>query len=161
MVDCDLRNPSIAEGFGLENGTGLVEYLKGEAPYQQILRQWENGDLYLVLAGQPSSDASELLTKPECRSFMDACRKAFDYVILDTPPAALLADASELAVLADGALLTVRQNYASRAQIMEGAQILSDSRLPIIGCVLNYAASRSPYGGYGQPYGEKKEAAKD
>ena len=169
LVDCDLRNPSIAEGFGLENGTGLVEYLKGEAPYQQILRQWENGDLYLVLAGQPSSDASELLTKPECRSFMDACRKAFDYVILDTPPAALLADASELAVLADGALLTVRQNYASRAQIMEGAQILSDSRLPIIGCVLNYAASRSPYGGYygygyggyGQPYGEKKEAAKD
>ena len=169
LVDCDLRNPSIAEGFGLENGTGLVEYLKGEAPYQQILRQWENGDLYLVLAGQPSNDASELLAKPECRSFMDACRKVFDYVILDTPPAALLADASELAVLADGALLTVRQNYASRAQIMEGAQILSDSRLPIIGCVLNHAASRSPYGGYygygyggyGQPYGEKKEAAKD
>lgn len=169
LVDCDLRNPSIAAGFGLENGTGLVEYLKGEVPYQEILRQWENGSLYLVLAGQPSNDASELLAKPECRSFMDACRKAFDYVILDTPPAALLADASELAVLADGALLTVRQNYASRAQIMEGAQILSDSRLPIIGCVLNYTASRSPYGGYygygyggyGRPYGEKKETIEE
>ena len=79
--------------------------------------------------------------------------------------AALLADASELAVLADGALMTVRQNYASRAQIMEGAQVLSDSRLPILGSVLNYAASRSPYGGYygygyggyGRAYGEKKE----
>ena len=165
LVDCDLRNPSIAEGFGLENGTGLVEYLKGEASYQEILRRWENGNLSLVLAGRPSNDASELLARPECRSFMDACRKAFDYIILDTPPAALLADASELAVLADGALLTVRQNYASRAQIMEGAQILSDSRLPVIGCVLNYAASRSPYGGYygygyggyGRPYGEKKK----
>lgn len=165
LADCDLRNPSIAEGFGLENGTGLVEYLKGEAPYQKILRQWENTSLYLVLAGQPSNDASELLARPECRSFMEACRKAFDYVILDTPPAALLADASELAVLADGALLTVRQNYASRARIMEGAQILSDSGLPIIGCVLNYAALRSLYGGYygygygsyGRPYGEKKE----
>lgn len=169
LVDCDLRNPSIAAGFGLENGTGLVEYLKGEVPYQEILRQWEKGSLYLVLAGQPSNDASELLAKPECRSFMDACRKAFDYVILDTPPAALLADASELAVLADGALLTVRQNYASRAQIMEGAQILSDSHLPIIGCVLNYTASRSPYGGYygygyggyGRPYGEKKETMEE
>ena len=165
LVDCDLRSPSIAAGFGLENGMGLVEYLKGEASYQNILRQWENGSLYLVTAGQPGSDASELLTRPACRSFLDASRKAFDYVILDTPPAALLADASELAVLADGALLTVRQNYASRAQIMEGAQILSDSHLPILGCVLNYAASRSPYGGYygygyggyGRPYGETKK----
>ncbi len=169
LADCDLRNPSIAAGFGQENGTGLVEYLKGEAPYQEILRQGGSENLYLVYAGQPTDGAAELLAKPECRSFMDACRKVFDYVILDTPPAALLADASELAVLADGALLTVRQNYASRAQIMEGAQILSDSRLPIIGCVLNYAVSRSPYGGYygygyggyGRPYGEKKEAAKD
>ena len=70
-------------------------------------------------------------------------------------------------MLADGALMTVRQNYASRSQIMEGAQILSDSRLPLLGCVLNYASSRSPYGGYygygyggyGRAYGEKKEKA--
>ena len=70
-------------------------------------------------------------------------------------------------MLADGALMTVRQNYASRSQIMEGAQILSDSHLPLLGCVLNYASSRSPYGGYygygyggyGRAYGEKKEKA--
>ena len=165
LADCDLRNPSVAGGFGMKNGKGLTEYLKGEASYQEILRQSEQENLYLVLAGQPTANASELLAAPVCREFVEACRKVFDVVILDTPPAALLADASELAVLADGALMTVRQNYASRSQIMEGAQILSDSRLPIIGCVLNYAALHSPYGGYygygygsyGRPYGEKKE----
>ena len=138
-----------------------------EDAYQEILRQSEQENLYLVLAGQPTANASELLAAPACREFVEACRKVFDVVILDTPPAALLADASELAVLADGALMTVRQNYASRSQIMEGAQILSDSHLPLLGCVLNYASSRSPYGGYygygyggyGRAYGEKKEKA--
>lgn len=169
LADCDLRNPSVAGGFGMENSTGLVECLNGKVTYQDILRPAEQENLYLVFAGQPSDNASELLAKPECRNFIEACRKVFDYVILDTPPAALLADASELAVLADGALMTVRQNYASRAQIMEGAQVLSDSRLPILGSVLNYAASRSPYGGYygygyggyGRAYGEKKEPAEN
>lgn len=160
LADCDLRNPSVAPAFGLEGGVGLVEFLRGEAPYQDILRQSGSEGLYLVLAGAPAGDASELLAKPECRSFMEACRKAFDYVILDTPPAALLADASELAVLADGAVMTVRQNYAPRAQIMEGAQVLSDSRLPLIGCVLNYASGTSSYGGYyGRAYGSYGEQA--
>lgn len=155
LADCDLRNPSVAPAFGLENSTGLVEFLRGKAPYQDILRQSGIEGLYLVLAGAPASeDASELLSRPECRQFMDACRKAFDYVILDTPPAALLVDASELAVLADGAVMTVRQNYAPRARIMEGAQVLSDSRLPLIGCVLNYASGGAGYGGYyGRAYG--------
>ena len=167
LADCDLRNPSVAAGFGMENGKGLTECLKGNVLYQEILHQSEQENLYLVFAGQPTANASELLAEPACRDFIEACRKVFDIVILDTPPAALLADASELAVLADGALMTVRQNYASRAQIMEGAQVLSDSRLPILGSVLNYAASRSPYGGYygygyggyGRAYGEKKEKA--
>lgn len=163
LMDFDLRNPSVAKGFGMENSTGLVEFLSGEATAQAILRPSSVENLYLVFGGRPSSEPSELLSRQECRSFMKACRKVFDYIILDTPPAALLADASELAAYADGALLTVRQNYATRAQIMEGAQILADSRLPLLGTVLNYATSRTSYGGYYGygygGYGEKQTTA--
>ena len=163
LLDCDLRNPSVARGFCLENGAGLTEYLRGEAAYPQIVRPSGVENLSLVLAGRPAADAAELLAGPACKALIGACRCAFDYVILDTPPAALLADASELASLADGALLTVRQGYASRAQVLEGAQALSESRLPILGCVLNYAAGGTALGGYygygygryGGHYGEK------
>lgn len=57
---------------------------------------------------------------------------------------------------ADGAILAIRQNYAPRHKILECAQILSDSKLPIIGCVMNYVAggsSGSGYYGYGYGYG--------
>jgi Mrp family chromosome partitioning ATPase len=146
----------VAAGLGQENGIGLTEYLRGEASYRDIIRPEEKEHLYVVFAGAPSGDSSELLSKPECKQSMDACRNTFDYIILDTPPAAMLSDASELGVLADGVLLTVRQNYASRRHIQEGAQILSDSGLPIIGCVMNYTPARrtsSGYYGYGYGYG--------
>ena len=142
----DLRNPSVAKNFTEETGAGLTEYLRGEASVRDIIDKKEN--LYLVFAGTPSGDSSELLSMPECKQFISACRSEFDYLILDTPPAAMLADASELSVLADGVLLTVRQNYSSRRHIQEAAQILSDSGLPIIGCVMNHTTARHSSGGY-------------
>lgn len=106
--------------------------------------------------------------KPEAKTFVDACRKPFQYVILDTPPAGLLADASEAAALADAAILTVRQNYASKTQILEAVRSLTDSQLPILGCVINYATNSTLAGGYYgygygkgyRGYGEKESSAR-
>ena len=156
LIDCDLRSPSVARALNRENEVGLSEYLKGETTYQHIIQRSDNQNLFLIFAGRPVSDASELFAKPECRQFLEACRGTFDYIILDTPPAALLADAAEVAELADGAILAIRQNYAPRHKILECAQILSDSKIPIIGCVMNYVAggsSGSGYYGYGYGYG--------
>ena len=69
----------------------------------------------------------------------------------------MLADAAELADLADCALYTIRQDYAPKEQILEGAQLLSESGLPLIGCVMNYVkrgVSGGSYGYYGYGYGE-------
>lgn len=155
LIDCDLRSPAVARALNRENEEGLTEYLRGETSYQKIIRRSDNPKLFLIFAGKPVRDGSELFSKPECKRFLDACRGTFDYVILDTPPAALLADAAEIATVADGAILTIRQNYAPRHKILECAQILSDSKLPIIGCVMNYAtgSGSSGYNGYGYGYG--------
>lgn len=162
LIDCDLRSPSVARAMNLENEEGLAEYLRGETSYQNIIHRSDNPNLFMIFAGKPVSDASELFSKPECRRFLDACRGAFDYVILDTPPAALLADAAEVAEVADGAILAIRQNYAPRHKILECAQILSDSKLPIIGCVMNYVTGSSSGGYYGYgSYGKRKETQEE
>ncbi len=153
LIDCDLRSPAVARALNRENEEGLTEYLRGETAYQKIIHRSDNPKLFLIFAGKPVRDASELFSKPECKRFLDACRGTFDYVILDTPPAALLADAAEIAAVADGAILVIRQNYAPRHKILECAQILLDSKLPIIGCVMNYATGRGSSGYYGYGYG--------
>lgn len=156
LVDCDLRNPSVAKIFNAQQTPGLAAYLTGKEKAEKIIHRQRIKNLYAVFGGPAVSDAAKLLAKPETRNFIKASRNVFDYVILDTPPCSMLADAVELADMADCALYTIRQDYAAKDRILDGAQLLSDSGLPLIGCVMN-CVKRSPsgstYGYYGYGYG--------
>ena len=157
LIDCDLRNPSVAKVLGKENKNGLVDFLKGHISANEALYKMPQSELYVTFAGGPVDNAAEMLAQKESKAFLAACRKIFDYIIMDTPPVSLLSDASEVSVVADAALMVIRQNYASKAQILDGAQLLADSQLPIIGCVMNYTTgnvlnSHGSYYGYSKYY---------
>lgn len=156
LVDCDLRNPSVAKIFNEQEIPGLAAFLTGKEKAEKIIHRQQIKNLYVVFGGPSVSNAAELLAKPETRYFLKASRNVFDYVILDTPPCSMLADAAELADLADCALYTIRQDYAAKDRILDGAQLLSDSGVPLIGCVMNCvkrSTSGSSYGYYGYGYG--------
>ncbi len=157
LIDCDLRNPSAAAIFGVENTAGLSEYLNRRITAEKIIRPMNIDNLFVVFGGAPVSNASELLARKELQAFIDTARQVFDCIILDTPPCSLLADAAELTGLADCAVMVIRQNTASRTRILDGAQLLADGGLSLIGCVLN-GVERSDmkhgYGYYGYGYGK-------
>lgn len=155
LIDCDLRNPSVGKAFHKQNVPGLAAFLTGkETPQKIIHRQLKN--LYVVYGGPSVSNAAELLAKEETKYFIKEARDVFDYIILDTSPCSMLADAAELADLADCALYTIRQEYAPKNRVQDGAQLLADSGLPLIGCIMNCAKrsiAGSSYGYYGYGYG--------
>lgn len=156
LVDCDLRNPSVAGALGRENPCGLAAYLDGAATMQDIVYEADTANLSVVFGGKPAANAAELLARPKAGEFLRLARKRFDYIILDTPPCSMLSDAAEVAELADCALLVIRQNYAPRERILEGAQLLTGGGLPLIGCVLGCVQRGmlgGPYGYYGYAYG--------
>lgn len=157
LVDCDLRNPSIGETLGTNSGVGFAEFLKGECALKEALHNVGTENLYVVFGGEAVSDPEKLLVHENVRRFVEAARQIFDYIVLDTPPCAMMADATEIGVLADGALLVVRQDFAARQQIREAVQTLGDNKKPIIGTVLNMTTPRlgksSYYSSYGYGYG--------
>ena len=124
-----------------------------------MIQPLETENLFAAFGGTPVANASELLAQEKTRGFIEDVQGRYDYIILDTPPSSLLADAAELARLADCAVMVIRQNFASRSQILDGVQLLSDGGIPLIGCVLNgvgrglLKGSSSYYGYYG--YGGK------
>lgn len=163
LVDCDLRDPSVGATFGKTTERGLSEYLRNEKTFKQIVCATDTEDLFIVCGGKPVTNASELLARPEAKRFIESACRAFDYVILDTPPCSMLADAAETAAIADCALMTIRQNYAAKDQILDGMQFLFESGLPMIGCVLNgmkrgvlEKGSYNSYYGYGRNYRAKE-----
>jgi receptor protein-tyrosine kinase len=159
LVDCDLRNPSVAKSLAVQDLPVIGQYLAGQLEMNQVVSKTPHKNLYLVSGGTKGSSDMKILRMSRLAELIRAARKTFDIVILDTPPCSLLADASEFAAMADCGLMVVRQEFASREQILDGVQRLNDAHLPMIGCAMNHvqATAANGYGyGYGYGYGEKK-----
>ena len=106
LIDADLRRPSLVPLFGLPHVAGLSDALRAdlEAPIAVV-------DLseYVVLlpGGAPDPDPMASLTSERMRRILHEARKDFDWIIIDTPPIAVLPDAHLLARLADASLLVI------------------------------------------------------
>lgn len=152
VLDCDMYNPSVFKALKLESGKSVRDYQEGTADASEIFVKTEVRHLYAMEA---NVDFKDMKTKELLQRVLKACRASFDYVILDTPPCSLLVDAAELSDLADCAMMVIRQDYASRSQIVEGVKLLTDNGLPMIGCALNGVAGNLAVNGYryGNGYG--------
>lgn len=151
LVDLDLRNPSTSEVLGLEPKTqeGVVDILKGNAAWNQLISVMKKWNLHVLFGGRPESNTMNLVNSEKLAKMISQLRKRFDYVVLDTPPAAMLSDASAVAKYADCAVYVVKQDYARVERISEGMEALNLAGVPIIGVVLNGMESViGRYGGY-------------
>jgi len=169
LVDCDLRNPSVVSSIStkkrpLSSRNSVVDYLKGNTTVMEMIQPTELENLFVIPGGSGAkSDYSGQLSDERMSRLIQAGRNLYDYVILDTPPCSLLADAAEIATLADAGLLVIRRDFAARDQIVDGIERLSDAKLPLIGCAFNHVVPGlgERYGyGYGYGYGRGYEYGK-
>ncbi len=156
LVDCDLRNPSIASWLSTTDEDtelfGLKEVFSGEKTLEEALRfMKEEGGFYLLAGREPMENPVAAMGSGRIKQILDKLCEQFDYVILDTPPCGIIADAAAVASYADTAVYVIKQDYAPVYRILEGIQSLSESGVKMLGCVLNGA--ESGLGGYGHNYG--------
>ena len=156
LVDCDLRNPSVAAFFGMpQRDPGLGAVLDGKAQIKDVLkeRKVENGQL-LLLPGESQSETNvSLLGSEKMKAVIQKLSSMADVVLLDTAPAQLLADAAMMARYVDSAVYVIRYDYTKIGKIREGIQSLSLSKIKMLGYVFNCdrSAGGSRYGyGYGR-----------
>ena len=156
LVDCDQYNPSVSRSLSVEKNVTMREYMQGTVGAKDLLSKTRIRHLYCMNTGVDVKDKG---VKDSFDMLLRAARETFDIIILDTPPCSLMVDAAELSDLADCALMVIRQDYASRDQIIEGVRLLTDNGLPMLGCALNgvngnLATYGYQYGnGYGYGYG--------
>ena len=153
LVDCDLRRPSIAVKLNFKQEHGLSAFLTRQADLEQIVREcrFKSGTSFVVIpAGKIPPNPTELLNSNRMERFMGMVTKNFDYVILDLPPVEEVSDALVAAKLADGVLLTVRQNYCNRIALEDTIRQFEFINGRILGLLLTCASQTS--GGYGKSY---------
>ena len=155
IMECDLRKPMVTKKLGLPKGKGLTDYLIGAATAEEIIRplqQFEN--LSLISSGPVPPNPVELLMNGRFETLMTNLRTKFDYILIDSPPAAILTDAKVLAMVADSTLYVVRFNYTPLHFVDFIRQQALRKTLPRINLVFNGVVRKKVPGyGYGQEYG--------
>ncbi|MDO4974574.1 MAG: polysaccharide biosynthesis tyrosine autokinase [Eubacteriales bacterium] len=161
LIDGDLRHPSIAARFGLEAKRGVVDVLTGRAELEEAIQHYRNGTLD-ILPGSGAVKAAQvpqLLGRVEMGELIAYGRKQYDYVFIDSPPCGMMQDALMLAAHSDATVLVIRQDFLARSRILEVLDLLADTNVGILGCVINgEEGSVGSYGygryGYGSGYGK-------
>jgi capsular exopolysaccharide synthesis family protein len=105
VVDADLRNPSVHSLFRVPNTSGLAEALH-DARERPLAFVQINSHLSVLPAGRPGRSPLAGLTSGRMKEVIEDCERAFDWVLIDTPPVGVLTDAQVLADLV-GALVFV------------------------------------------------------
>lgn len=148
LIDADLRRPSLNKVFQVPETSGLADGLGIDAERRLPVIQL-SPYLTLLPAGRPTPDPMASLTSGRMKHIVAEAREAFDWVILDTPPIALLTDAALLAAMVDTAVLVVRAARTPLAAARRAAEAVGRERL--IGVVLNGVEDR-PHASYDYYY---------
>jgi protein-tyrosine kinase len=134
LIDADLRRPSLHTVFGVPNVAGLSDGLLLDED-ERLAAVKITSTLTLLPAGRPVQDPMGGLTSQRMRKILEEAAARFEWVILDTVPVGLLADASILAGMVDGALLVIRAGETPHGTLAKAVDVLT--REKIIGVVLN------------------------
>jgi len=156
LIDADLRASRLNLTLGALNEPGLSDYLLGEAAITKVLQVGEERNLCFIPGGKLVSNPSELLHSEKMKSFLDRMGQIFDWVIVDSPPAIAVHDASILADMCDGVLFVVRAGATEFQAAQRAAAEFPEGKL--LGVILNRADQGDEYGVY---YGYSGEDGKD
>ena len=121
LVDADLRRPSLHQYLDIKPELGLVNCLRDGLPIEKALVKTGIGKLVVLPAGEAVKDPLDMLSSKRMREIIEELKNRYPerYVIFDTPPAQIFADAGVLAAMVDSILFVVRENKASKADIQK------------------------------------------
>ena len=157
LIDADLRATRLNLTLGTKNEPGLSDYLLGEAAITKVLQVGEERNLCFIPGGKLVSNPSELLHSQKMKSLLERMGQMFDWVIVDSPPAIAVHDASILADMCDGVLFVVRAGATDFEAAQKAASEFSDSKL--LGVILNRVPKNETYGVYYYGYSGDSDKA--
>ncbi|MGN1160669.1 MAG: polysaccharide biosynthesis tyrosine autokinase, partial [Candidatus Fimenecus sp.] len=137
LIDADLRKPSVYKALGISaaNELGLAGVVRGERTLSDSIKYFEKFNLFLLVTSQPVAESTEILSADETAEIIEAVKNEFDYIIIDTPPGGLVADASIMAGYADACVMVVRSDWSPLRRIKRTMEDLSGTGAEVVGCV--------------------------
>jgi capsular exopolysaccharide synthesis family protein len=158
LIDADLRASRLHQVLGAPRTPGLADYLRGEADEFKVVQKGSEANLCFIAGGSEVSNPSELLLNDRMKRLLEIVTPIFDWIIIDTPPALPVHDASMMADLCDGVLFVVRAGSTNHEMAAKASAEFENKNL--LGVVLNRVENNEGYGGYYYSYPAGEEGRK-
>jgi len=135
LIDADLRAPRLHQMLGTTSDPGLSDYLQGKNEEFSIMQRGSLENLFFIPSGSGVADPAELVGNGRFKLLLQRVEPLFDWIIIDSPPAVPVSDASVLAKACDGVLMVVRSNSTPFDMARKAREQFPDQAL--VGVVLN------------------------
>ena len=113
LIDGDMRKPQVHAMLKGRRSPGLSDVLVGRAKVSEAIQNPPGAHASFLPAGTSVPSPADISTNA-MRELINGLRKVYDWVIIDTPPVAAVADALAIASLADGVVLVVGAEMVPR-----------------------------------------------
>ena len=164
LIDADMRKPAIYKMLDIPKSkvTDMVKLLQGKCGMDEVIYKDLDMNIDMIMSNTGHSRTHEYVKSGAMKDLIKKCSMLADYVIVDTPPMALVSDAEALLDRVDYCMLVIRQDFSYEKDINNCITIIEDSPCEFLGCILNdykvfRVNSKQHAYGYGYGYGNKDE----
>jgi hypothetical protein len=137
LVEGNFRTPCLSHNFGVDCNRGLLDSLELGGSIKEFARSIGPDNLWLLSAGGTVQASTMLLNSERLRDRLTELREEFDYVVVNAPPLSAFADGMVLGRMVDGVVLVLEADETRREAAVRVTEGLRNSRIPILGAVLN------------------------
>ena len=140
LIDADMRKPTVAAVFGLDKSAkGLSELVSTDAEFSDCIHgaNLEGMSLDVLPAGIVPPNPLELLSSIRFKIVIEKLKKNYEYIIIDSAPAAVVSDSRVLAKIGDSVVYVVKADDTTHHIAQRGVKLLLESGAHITGSVLN------------------------
>ena len=157
LIDADMRRGGLHTVLGSESSPGLSDLLVGKATLESALHHTEVDNLRFISRGHAPPNPSELLMHVNFETLLRGLAKAFDLVIIDTPPILAVTDAAIIGNHVGTSLLVARYGLNQARELALARQRFEQNRVTLKGAIFN-AVERRSAGVYAYSYYDYRSA---
>ncbi len=144
IIDGDLRRGVLHNSFCVRKSPGLSEVLSGGADRKEsdvlgVVQETDIERLDFLSSGRNVDEAAELLVSPLFADIVDCVSLEYDFVVFDSPPFGVTADAVSVHESFSKYLLVVRAGVTNVADLNRKLDEYPDMKRKTMGVILNRA----------------------
>lgn len=137
LVDANTHRPSVHNGFGMDLGPGLTDFLAGRKLLEECIRSTDSPRLSVMTGGEAIISPMQAFASSQMKKMIADIVATYDYLIFDAPPTLQFPETTVLSSQVDGVVFVVEAVRTKKEVIKKAIDAIGKGGGEVLGLVLN------------------------